>query len=640
MVEPGRDAAPRDRARQRRAWSSCGRWPCRPTRRRRPSPGRCPTRPRRATSPSAASPGHRADDPRLARPRRAPGEHGPRVRPGDVLVLVCAARHPAGAAGPRPKQAGVPVAGADRLALREHIAVQDLIALGRAMLLPEDDLNLACLLKSPLLGLGRGRAVRARLGRGGRACSSACGTRPAAAARSAALRAAGRLAGRADLMPPFEFYTWVLGADRRPRACSPGSAPRRPSRSRRSSASLAYEEGHPASLEGFLHWLGLGSDELKRDPEQARDVVRVMTVHGAKGLEAPIVFLADAGPRGDSRRGRALGAPEDGPLPFWRAPQASARPCAPRSRGASAAAELRGAPAPALRRPDPRARPALRHRLAARRAAGRHAEAAASRAGTSWSSAALHGCRHRAVERSLRRAAGPGAAPGRGAASGAAAAALLPAMRGAAAGLDPPTGRGRAPTTARARAVAAEASRRRDSPPARTPGAVPARPARPPPAAAAAGPRAGASGRRRPSRLLAGTRPRARRPQRARSSRPRCSTSSTRPEFAALFGPGSRAEQAICGTVGGRPMVGPDRPARGHAGRGPGGRPTRPTASRRPRWPRHARGLPRQLAAYRALLQQLYPAAGVRCGPALDRGAAAGRVPAELLDRHAPGPRA
>ena len=110
---------------------------------------------------------------------------------------------------------------------------------------------------------------------------------------------------RADFMPPFEFYTWVLGADggrRRllarlgPEAAEPIEA--------FLAQTLAYEQGHPATLEGFLHWLGLGSDELKRDPDQARDVVRVTTVHGAKGLEAPIVFLADAGPRGASRRGR------------------------------------------------------------------------------------------------------------------------------------------------------------------------------------------------------------------------------------------------------------------------------------------------------------------------------------------------
>ena len=80
---------------------------------------------------------------------------------------------------------------------------------------------------------------------------------------------------RADFMPPFEFYAWVLGADggRRllarlgPDAVEPIEA--------FLGQALAYEQGHPAALEGFLHWLGLGSDELKRDPEQARDVVRV-----------------------------------------------------------------------------------------------------------------------------------------------------------------------------------------------------------------------------------------------------------------------------------------------------------------------------------------------------------------------------
>ena len=134
-------------------------------------------------------------------------------------------------------------------------------------------------------------------------------------------------------MPPFEFYTWVLGADggrRRllarlgPEAAEPIEA--------FLAQTLAYEQGHPATLEGFLHWLGLGSDELKRDPDQARDVVRVTTVHGAKGLEAPIVFLADAGPRGASRRGRmhwtACGWTAAGrrAAAVARAPRPSARP--------------------------------------------------------------------------------------------------------------------------------------------------------------------------------------------------------------------------------------------------------------------------------------------------------------------------
>ena len=180
---------------------------------------------------------------------------------------------------------------------------------------------------------------------------------------------------RADFMPPFEFYAWVLGADggrRRllarlgPDAVEPIEA--------FLGQTLAYEQGHPATMEGFLHWLCLGTDELKRDPEKARDVVRVTTVHGAKGLEAPIVFLADAGPRGRSRRGRLLWSDPalDGTgveLPLWRAAKARARRADRGHRRARGRSRARGAPPPALCRADPRARPALRHRLAV--AAGR-----------------------------------------------------------------------------------------------------------------------------------------------------------------------------------------------------------------------------------------------------------------------------
>ena len=52
------------------------------------------------------------------------------------------------------KHAGVPVAGADRLKLTEHIAIIDLMNLADALLLPQDDLALAVALKSPLFGLG------------------------------------------------------------------------------------------------------------------------------------------------------------------------------------------------------------------------------------------------------------------------------------------------------------------------------------------------------------------------------------------------------------------------------------------------------------------------------------------------------
>ena len=56
---------------------------------------------------------------------------------------------------------------------------------------------------------------------------------------------------------------------------------------------LNYERGQTPSLEGFLDWLERGGTEIKRDMERGRDEVRVMTVHGAKGLEADIVILPD-----------------------------------------------------------------------------------------------------------------------------------------------------------------------------------------------------------------------------------------------------------------------------------------------------------------------------------------------------------
>ncbi len=242
------------------------------------------------------------------------------LRAGDVLILLQRRGEMQELLVRALKRRDVPVAGADRLALTGHIAVRDLIALGRAMLLPEDDLNLACLLKSPLVGLDEEALLELAAGRGERSLieqlRAAAGARPDRFAP--AMARLSRWLARADFQPPFEFFVQVLGAE--------GGRARLLERLGREALepieaflgqALAYEDGHPASLEGFLHWLELDEQELKRDPEQAADAVRVMTVHGAKGLEAPVVILADAGPHGDSRRDRLVWT-ADG-LPLWRA---------------------------------------------------------------------------------------------------------------------------------------------------------------------------------------------------------------------------------------------------------------------------------------------------------------------------------
>ncbi|MFZ1429164.1 MAG: UvrD-helicase domain-containing protein, partial [Geminicoccaceae bacterium] len=253
------------------------------------------------------------------------------VRAGDILILLGRRGIVQELIIRALKQAGVPVAGADRLALRDHIAVQDLVALGRAMLLPEDDLNLACLLKSPLVGLDEQALFDLAWNRGADSLIERLRAAAEVEPRRFAVAYA-KLAGwlqRADFMPPFEFYAWVLGADggRRRMLARLGPDAVEPIEAFLGQT-LAYEQGHPAAMEGFLHWLGLDSGVLKRDAEKVRDMVRLATVHGAKGLEAPIVILADAGPRGRSQRGRLLWSEPvaDGTgveLPFWRAARAN-----------------------------------------------------------------------------------------------------------------------------------------------------------------------------------------------------------------------------------------------------------------------------------------------------------------------------
>jgi ATP-dependent helicase/nuclease subunit A len=250
------------------------------------------------------------------------------IRGGDVLILVSRRGTIQERIVRALRRSGVPVAGADRLALQSHLAVQDLLALGEVLLLPENDLALACLLKSPLLGLDENRLFELAHGRGPVSLMERLRARAGSDAEDGPFRRAyARLEEwlrRADFMPPFELFTWILGADggrRRilerlgPEALDPLEA--------FLGQALAYEQGHPASLRGFLAWFRLGAGELKRDPEAPGDRVRVSTVHGAKGLEAPIVILADAGPHGDPRPGKllwgevepALGSSE---LPFWR----------------------------------------------------------------------------------------------------------------------------------------------------------------------------------------------------------------------------------------------------------------------------------------------------------------------------------
>ena len=213
-----------------------------------------------------------------------------RIMPGDILILVRKRSGFFEAMIRALKNRHVPVAGADRLSLTDHIAVMDLMALGRAALLPDDDLTLAALLKSPLFGLSDDDLLVLAPHRTGSLYQA---LREHPVYRSAFDRfESWRL--RAVSEGPFSFYASVLSADRgRETLLGRLGAEAADAIDAFLNAAQSYEMHHSPSLQGFLLAFSGTKTEIKRDMEAGRNEVRVMTVHGAKGLEAPIVFLPD-----------------------------------------------------------------------------------------------------------------------------------------------------------------------------------------------------------------------------------------------------------------------------------------------------------------------------------------------------------
>jgi ATP-dependent helicase/nuclease subunit A len=221
------------------------------------------------------------------------GERRP-LRYGDMLVLVRRRGNAFDAVIQALKHAGIPVAGADRLKLTEHIAIIDLMNLTDALLLPQDDLALAVALKSPLFGLDEDELFALASGRKG-SLRRALGEHAATNEKfMTALRRLEACERRAREETPFAFYAWLLGGDGgRARILRRLGHEANDALDEFLELALNYERKAPASLQGFVAWLRAADTEVKRDMEISRDEVRVMTVHGAKGLEASVVFMVD-----------------------------------------------------------------------------------------------------------------------------------------------------------------------------------------------------------------------------------------------------------------------------------------------------------------------------------------------------------
>ncbi|MEL6196606.1 MAG: double-strand break repair helicase AddA [Pseudomonadota bacterium] len=268
------------------------------------------------------------------------------IRPGDIIVLVRRRDLLARALIAALKAEGVPVAGADRLRLRDTLAAKDLMAALRVAALPDDDLSLAALLRSPLgdvdeAGLMRLAAERAQ----GERLSARLEAERAAFPRAADL--VSDLIARADFLRPYEMLERVLiRHEGRARLIARLGPEAEDAIDELLSQALAFERRAAPSLAGFIAWFDADEHAVKREMDAAGGTVRVMTVHGAKGLEAPVVILPDT--TGLPAAGQA-GAPLLLPVPdggnaedlmLWAGPRAEDDPLTAEARAARIARDI------------------------------------------------------------------------------------------------------------------------------------------------------------------------------------------------------------------------------------------------------------------------------------------------------------
>ena len=235
------------------------------------------------------------------------------ITPGDIMVLVQRRSEMFHEIIRACKARGLAVAGADRLKVGAELAVKDLTALLSFLATPEDSLSLATVLRSPLFGWDEGALYDLAQGRAQRHLWAELRNR--AGEFPDTMTVLDDLRAQADYLRPYELIERVLTRhDGRRRLLARLGIEAEDGIDALLAQAMAYEQNAVDSLTGFLVWMESDTLEIKRQMGSAGDRIRVMTVHGAKGLEAPVVILPDTArirPRND-------GQIAAGPVPLWR----------------------------------------------------------------------------------------------------------------------------------------------------------------------------------------------------------------------------------------------------------------------------------------------------------------------------------
>lgn len=238
------------------------------------------------------------------------------IQAGDVLILVRRRGDIFNACLRALKREGLPVAGADRLRLGAELAVKDILAVLSFLALPDDDLSLAAALRSPLFGWTEDALYRLAQPRPRTLWEA---LRTSALPDGDTMAILDDLRRQADFLRPHDLISRLLVRhDGRRRLVARLGAEAAEGIDELLSQALAYEQAQVPSLSGFLVWLEADDVEVKRQAESAGDHIRLMTVHGAKGLEAPMVILPDCGRPQARDHDATLNLP--GGVPVWKTP--------------------------------------------------------------------------------------------------------------------------------------------------------------------------------------------------------------------------------------------------------------------------------------------------------------------------------
>jgi ATP-dependent helicase/nuclease subunit A len=250
--------------------------------------------------------------------------------PGDVLILVRRRGTLFHEIIRALKRAGIPVGGPDRLELSTHGVFQDLMALARFALFPADDLALAGLLRGPFCEVDEGGLFDLAHGRAGSlwdALTQRADERDSWRTAADVLRWASAILTQSQ---PFDGFSRVLtrldgqGHSLRQRLLTRLGAEGEDALEAFLSLVLEAEHQGARDLESLTARLAVTDQQIKRDPDAAEGpgpgAVRVMTTHGAKGLEAPIVILPDTSTRATSQASALMTLPGGG---FAWAPRAA-----------------------------------------------------------------------------------------------------------------------------------------------------------------------------------------------------------------------------------------------------------------------------------------------------------------------------